>query len=306
MIYVDTKEISVISIGSGSSAITPNQIDVGNTKVWPDSSTGPGPGPGHTYSFYIQNYSTDNIGYTGGTLIIYITSTCDGVAEEVSYTVVENGSTPNWISLLQRQSATGQPYNWVYYFAISSNSGSLRHAGFTFTQNGSGNTATLSITQHAYTTAFNGLTILARRNEWIIGSVITSFATINGTTYPNRGILIAKDSPITSQVTATYSLTVSRPKNVSTPSLGNDSITLTGLRMQVPSGSMLTFTKVYDANQQEIGSNKTYYGAYLILTDTSFITTNNVGSWQSTPGTHTTLTPYLGQQASSVTLTSVL
>ena len=35
MIYVNTTEISVISIGSGSSAITPNQIDVGNTKVWP-------------------------------------------------------------------------------------------------------------------------------------------------------------------------------------------------------------------------------------------------------------------------------
>lgn len=35
MIYVNTKEISVISIGDSSSAITPNQIDVGSTKVWP-------------------------------------------------------------------------------------------------------------------------------------------------------------------------------------------------------------------------------------------------------------------------------
>lgn len=300
MIELQNIQINEISLGN----IPVTKIELGEYKVWPDSSSGPT--PSHTYSFYIQNHSSENIGYTGGTLIIYITSTCDGAAEDVSYTVVENGSTPNWISFLQRQSATGQPYNWVYYFAISSNSGSLRHAGFTFTQNGSGNTATLSITQQAYTTAFDGLTILARRNEWIIGSVITSYVTINNIRHANRGILIAKDSPITSQVTATYSLTVSRPRNVSNDSLGDDSITLTGLSMQVPSGSMLTFEKVYDANEQVIGTNKTYYGAYLILTDTSFVTTNNIGSWQSTPGTHTTLSPYLGQQASSVTLTSVL
>lgn len=300
MIYIG--DSSVLDIIIASSSVT--QVDWGSSKVWPDSSSGPT--PSHIYSFYISNYSSDQVGYNGGTLIIYIASTCDGAAEELSYTVVENGSTPNWISLLQRQAVTGQSYNWVYYFGINSNSGGVRHAGFTFTQNGSGNTATLSITQQAYTTAFDGLTVLARRNEWIIGSVITGFATINGTTYPSRGILIAKDSPITSQVTATYSLTVSRPKNVSTPSLGNDSITLTGLRMQVPSGSMLTFTKVYDTNQQEIGSNKTYYAVWLILTDTSFVTTNNVGTWQNTPGTHTTLSPALGQQASGVTLTSVL
>lgn len=289
MIYIGNTNIDYINIGGNM----PSIIDVGSTQVWPDSSTGPT--PSHVYSFYIQNYSTDTVSYPGGTLVIYITSTCDGEPQDLTYSVQENGSTPSWINLLQRQAVSGQSYNWVYYFGINSNDGGVRHAGFTFTQNDSGNTATLSITQLAYTTAFDGMTIKARRNSeygyWVIGTVDNGMGGPSPT-YPNRAVVIATDQPITSTRRISYTLTAKRLKDLANPSLGNAEITL-NLTQTITSGATV--------KPNTSSSGKTYYGAYVILTDTSF----SNGTWTSTPGTHTTMSPYPAQDVSDVTITNV-
>lgn len=100
----------------------------------------------NTYTFNITA-STTTMTSGGGTLMVYVDSTCDGQPQELSYTITENGQTPTWIHFLQRQTRTGEAYNYVYYFAVNSNSGSPRFAGFTFTQDTTGTQKKFSLTQ---------------------------------------------------------------------------------------------------------------------------------------------------------------
>ena len=288
MIKIGSTIIDVITIGSTA----PEHIDIGSTQVWPDG----GPTPtGHTYQFAMDPDTSTNIGYAGGTLVIRINSRCDGEPQELSYVVQENGQTPTWITLLQRQTPTGQTYNYVYYFAIPSNTGGVRHAGFTFTQNGSGNQVSLSITQQAYTTAFDGLTIKAQRNSeygyWVIGTAQNGMGG-PAPTYPNIGAVIATDAPITSSRRITYTLTVSRLKNLADPQSGTSTTTLTLTQTLSPGQTVKPDTS---------STGKTYYGAYVILTDTSF----QNGEWVSTPGTHTTLSPYPSQDITNVSISNI-
>ena len=93
MIQIGNTVINVITIGS----VTPTKIDWGSDQVWPETSP-----TSHTYTFEVSAM-TGNVGYNGGTLVIYVKSRCDGDPQEVSYIVQENGQTPSWIHLLQRQ-----------------------------------------------------------------------------------------------------------------------------------------------------------------------------------------------------------
>ena len=161
MITLGSTIINLIKFGS----ITPSHIDVGSDQVWPDS--GPTP-PVHTYQFDMDSSTSTSIGYAGGTLVIKINSRCDGSSQDLSYIVQENGQTPSWIHFLQRQENTGQTYNYTYYFGITSNSGGTRHAGFTFTQNDSGNILQLSITLDYQSNEKQRVWLLGYRNgtEW--------------------------------------------------------------------------------------------------------------------------------------------
>ena len=285
MIEIGNYVITAITIGS----TTPNKIDVGDTQVWPDG----GPSPtSHTYTFAVTA-STDNVGYNGGTLVFNVTSKCDGVRQPLTCAVQEQGQTPNWIIFLQ--SATSQTYDYVFYYGVNSNSGSVRHAGFTFTQDGSGNQVQKSITQQAYTTAFDGLTIKANRNSeygnWVIGTIDNGMGGPGGQ-YPNRAVVIACDQPITGTRRITYTLTVSRLKNLGAPQSGTSTVTKTLTQTITPGSTVKPNTS---------STGKTYYGAYVILSDTSF--TN--GEWVTTTGTHTTLSPYPSQDATNVSISNV-
>ena len=144
MITLGSTIINLIKFGS----IIPSHIDVGSDQVWPDS----GPTPtGHTYSFSITHYSTNLIGYAGGTILIYINSTCDGEAQDLSYSI----SDTSWCSFIQRTQNQSTD-TWTYYFNINSNSGSARNNSITFVQNGSSNSATFNFSQEPYTNAFDG------------------------------------------------------------------------------------------------------------------------------------------------------
>ena len=289
MITLGSTIINLIKFGS----ITPSHIDVGSDQVWPDS--GPTP-PVHTYQFDMDSSTSTSIGYAGGTLVIKINSRCDGSSQDLSYIVQENGQTPSWIHFLQRQENTGQTYNYTYYFGITSNSGGTRHAGFTFTQNDSGNILQLSITQQAYTTAFDGLTIKATKNSeygyWVIGTAQNGMGG-PPPTYPNIGAVIATDAPITASRRITFTLTVSRLKNLAQPQQGTSTVTKT-LTQTISAGA----TVKPDSTS---GTGNTYYGAYVILTDTSFVN----GEWTTTTGTHTTLTPYPSQDITNVSISNV-
>ena len=286
MIEIGNTVISVIQISN----TTPDRIDWGNDQVWPDSPTP----TSHTYSFEVSA-QTVNIGYNGGTLVIYVKSRCDGEPQEVSYVVQENGQTPNWIHLLQRQENPYDNYNYTYYFGINSNSGGVRHAGFTFTQGGSGDQEQISITQAAYTTAFDGITIKAsavtQYGTWVIGTVDNGMGG-PPPTYPNRAVVIACDQPITSTRRISYNITASRLKSLPTPQSGTSTISLS-LTQTISAGATVK------PNTSSTG--KTYYGTYVILTDTSF----QNGEWVNTPGTHTTMSPYPSQDASGVTISNV-
>ena len=285
MIQIGNTVISVINIGSA----TPVKIDWGNDQVWPETSP-----TSHTYTFEVSAM-TGNVGYNGGTLVIYVKSRCDGDPQEVSYIVQENGQTPSWIHFLQRQENPYNNYNYTYYFGISSNSGSVRHAGFTFTQSGSSSAITYSMTQNAYTTAFDGLTIKASASSqygtWVIGTIDNGMGG-PPPTYPNRGVVIACDQPITASRRISYNITASRLKSLPTPSSGTSSISLS-LTQTISAGATV--------RPVTSGSGKTYYGAYVVLTDTSF----QNGEWVNTPGTHTTMSPYPSQDASGVSITNV-
>lgn len=285
MIEIGNTIITAITIGS----TTPSRIDVGSDQVWPDG----GPSPtSHTYTFSVTA-STDNVGYNGGTLVFNVTSKCDGVRQPLVCTVQENGQTPSWITFLQ--SATSQTYDYVFYYGVYQNSGSVRHAGFTFTQDGSGNQVQKSITQQAYTTAFDGMTIKAQRNSqygyYVIGTVDNGMGG-PPPTYPNRAVVIATDTPITTNIRITYTLTASRMKNLAAPQSGTSTVTKT-LTQSISPGSTV--------KPNTSSSGKTYYGAYVILTDTSF----QNGEWVTTSGTHTTMSPYPAQDASNVTITNI-
>ena len=289
MIYIGNNIIDTIFIGQQR----PDHIDIGSVRVWPDG--GPTP-PVYTYTFAMDPDTSTNVGYAGGTLVIRITSRRDGEPHDLSYIVQENGQTPTWINLLQRQQDQYNQYNYTYYFAISSNSGSLRHAGFTFTQNDSGNMLQLSITQQAYTTAFDGLTIEATRNSeygyWVIGTAQNGMGG-PPPTYPNIGVVIATDAPVTSTRRITYTLTVSRLKDLAQPQRGTSTVTKT-LTQTISPGSLVK-------PDSTSGTGKTYYGAYVILTDTSFAN----GEWTATTGTHTTLSPYPSQDVTNVSISNV-
>lgn len=252
--------------------------------------------PSHTYVFTLDPDTSTSIAYTSGTLVIRINSRKDGASQGLSYIVQENGQTPDWIHFLQRQENTGQTYNYTYYFGINQNSGGVRHAGFTFTQDESGNQLQLSITQQAYTTAFDGLTIKATMNSqygyWVIGTIDNGMGGPGGQ-YPNRAVVIACDQPITGTRRITYTLTnLSRLKNLGAASAGTSTITKT-LTQTISAGATV--------KPDTSSTGKTYYGAYAILSDTSF--TN--GEWVTTTGTHTTLSPYPSQTLESATITNV-
>lgn len=251
--------------------------------------------PSHTYVFTMDPTTSTNVAYAGGTLVVKINSRCDGNLQELDYVVQENGQTPSWIHLLQRQVNQYDEYNYVYYFAINSNSGSVRHAGFTFTQSGSNNTLQLSITQQAYTSAFDGLDIKARINSqygyWVIGTIDNGMGG-PPPTYPNRAVVIATDQTITSPRRITYTLTASRLKSLPAPQSGTSTITKTLTQTISPGATVKPNTS---------STGKTYYGTYVILTDTSF--TN--GEWVTTSGTHTTMSPYPSQDVSNVTISNV-
>ena len=291
MIDVAGTIIQSISFG------TDNVVGIwfGTEKVWPDSGPTPPTPTGHTYTFAMDPDTSTNIGYNGGTLVIRITSRCDGEPHELSYIVQDNGQTPSWINLLQRQQDQYNQYNYTYYFGINSNSGSIRHAGFTFTQNDSGNILQLSITQQAYTTAFDGLTIKATRNSeygyWVIGTAQNGMGG-PPPTYPNIGVVIATDAPITSARRITYTLTVSRLKSLPSPQSGTSTVTKTLTQTINPASTV---------KPDSSSTGKTYYGAYVILTDTSFVN----GEWTTTTGTHTTLSPYPSQEVTNVSISNV-
>ena len=81
-------------------------------------------------------------------------------------------------------------------------------------------------------------------------------------------------------------------KSLPVPSSGTSSISLS-LTQPISAGATV--------QPVTSGSGKTYYGAYVVLTDTSF----QNGEWVNTPGTHTTLNPYPSQDASGVSITNV-
>ena len=291
MIEIGNKEITTIEIGRYPVI----EIDIGSTKVWPDSSSGPTPGP--VYALYIDSYTPSNIGYLGATLTIYVRSTKDGAAKDLSYSVQENGVTVTWIHLLQRQAVSNMPYDYVYYFGVNTNSGGVRHAGITFTQNESNLTAQLSVTQYAYTAAFENMSIKTNvmtdsYGLWVIGTA-TNGTGGPGNGYPRRGAVIACDRPITSTKIIKYKLTASRLKNLADETQGYSNITLTLTQVITPGSSV----KVDSSS-----TGKTYYGAYVVLTDTSWSNT----AWASTPGTNTTMSPYPAQNISSVSIIEVL
>lgn len=284
MIEVGNTIITAITVGS----TTPGHIDVGSTQVWPDS----GPSPEHTYVFGVSA-STTNVGYPGGTIVFNITSKRDGERYPLTCTVQERGLTPDWVIFLQ--SAVSQTYDYVFYYGISQNTGVSRNAGFTFTQDGSGDQKYINISQEAYTTAFDGLTIKATRNSeygnWVIGTIDNG----NGgpaPTYPNRAVVIACDQPITGTRRISYTLTASRLKSLPAPQSGTSTVTL-NLTQSISAGATV--------QPVTSGSGKTYYGAFVILTDTSF----QNGEWVNTPGSHTTMSPYPSQDASGVTITNI-
>ena len=111
-------------------------------------------------------------------------------------------------------------------------------------------------------------------------------------TYPNRAVVIACDTPITTNIRITYTLTASRLKNLAAPQSGTSSVRKT-LTQTISAGSTV---KPVSAS-----SGKTYNGAFVILTDTSF----QNGEWVTTTGTHTTMSPYPSQDASGVTISNI-
>ena len=289
MIEIGSTIINTIFVGN----TTPNKIDVGDTQVWPDGS-GPTP-PSHTYVFTMDPDVETTFAYTGDTIVIGIRSTCDGSPQELSYFVQQNGQTPNWIHLLQRQEHPYDNYNYVYYFALNTNTGSVRHAGFTFTQSGSNTNISVSITQQAFTNAFDGLDIKATRatsdyGYWVIG---TSDNGMGGPPpyYQQKGVVIATDKTITSPKNVTYTLSVSRYKSLSNSGLGKSTITKTITQFISP-GSQVT----------PVSGGKMYNGKYVIIPDTKWV--EGTG-WVAEAGTNTTLSPHPSQDVSNVSITNV-
>lgn len=270
-IYIGNSLITS-STGVFIGAFNPNMY-IGSFHTYPDSTPPPQP-TGHTYVFTILGQAGANPDYPGGVSQVFVLSTCDGAAQGVTYSISDS-----WVTFNSVIDA-GQTGQKNYYFNVDYNSvKSARTATITFTQTGSLNSSSVTITQAAYTDAFDGIDIKARYNNWVLGSVTAGTTTVNGNTYPVVGAILACDQAVTTSTRVNFDIVVTRLKNVGYPQSGATTVSLSGLTQTVSSGATVTVT------------GTTYNGAYVILTDTSIVN----GEWANTPGTHTTLTPIPAQ-----------
>lgn len=277
------------STGVFIGAFNPNMY-IGSFHTYPDSTPPPQP-TGHTYVFTILGQQGAKTDYTGGVSQVSLLSTCDGAAQGVTYSISDS-----WVTFNSVIDA-GQTGQKNYYFNVDMNSAkSARTATITFTQDGSLNSSSVTITQAAYTDAFDGINIKARSGNWVIGSVCAGTTTVSGTTYPLIACIIACDQPITSNTRVNFDISVMRMRNLARPQAGASSISLSGLSQTINSGSTCPY------------NGKTYYGAHVILTDTSWVYDSSTGlsDWQNTPGTHLTLSINPGQQINSAKINYTL
>ena len=238
-----------------------------------------------TYVFEVLGQQGANPDYTGGVSQVFVLSTRNGAAQGVTYSISDS-----WVTFgsVIDGSQTGQKN---YYFNVGMNSvKSARTATITFTQDGSLNSSSVTITQGAYTDAFDGISIKARNGNWVLGTVTAGTTTVNGHTYPLVAAILACDQPITTNKRVNFDITVSRLKNLAYPQSGTTTVSLSGLSQTISSGALVTYT------------GTTYYGANVILTDTSIVN----GEWANTPGTHTTLTPVPAQAVTNAKINYTL
>lgn len=200
------------------------------------------------YVFTAMSSNPYTLAYDATSMSLSVKSTRNGSPYAISSSNVVISSVAS-ISSITQSSSDSSVYN--INLTTSKNTGNERSFTVTITQPGSGAKITYTVNQKAANSdAPSGLAVLARSGDWFIGTVFTgSYAGSGSAQKPLTSLVIAKNSAVTKEHTATYNLSYT----TTTPgSTSPGAATTLNTTKSIASGSSVTI------------NGTTYYGIAIL------------------------------------------
>lgn len=211
------------------------------------------------YVFSAMSSNPYTLAYDATSMSLSVKSTRNGSPYAISSSNIVISSVAS-VSSITQSSSDSSVYN--INLTTSKNTGSERSFTVTITQPGSGAKITYTVNQKAASSdAPSGLAVLARSGDWFIGTVFTgSYAGSGSAQKPLTSLVIAKNTAVTKEHTATYNLSYT----TTTPgSTSPGAATTLNTTKSIASGSSVTI------------NGTTYYGITILSSQPALAVTVN-------------------------------